>query len=73
MHDYHSRRTRRKSAIGWPHGQDLFSWAANRIALDPPAPPAQRAVRLIAHRFGLSPHLARVRAEHAGFNLEAAE
>lgn len=73
MSHYHSRRVRRKSAIGWPDGQDLFSWAANRIALDPPAPPIQRAVRIIAHRHRLSPHIARLVAEHAGVNLEASE
>jgi hypothetical protein len=73
MSNYHSRRTRRKSAFGWPDGQDLFSWAANRIAADPPAPPTQRAVRHVARCLRLSPHIARLVAEHAGFNLEASE
>lgn len=49
----------------------LFRWAATRITFDPAAPPTERAVRHVARRYGLPPHLARVRAEHAGFKLEA--
>ncbi len=70
---YHSRRASRKSAIGWPEAQDLFGWAANRIALDPPAAPLEPAVRHVARRLRLSPHHARTVAELAGFNLEASE
>jgi hypothetical protein len=72
MSDYHSRRRRRKSAIGWPDGPDLFEWATSRIALDLPASPS-RAVRHLARRHGLSPHHARTVAELAGFNLEFSE
>ena len=73
MKHYHPRGIRRKSAAAMPDGQDLFAWAANRIALDPPAPPSSRAVRHLARRLRLSSHHARTVAELAGINLEASE
>jgi hypothetical protein len=50
----------------------LFEWAESRFALDPPASPS-RAVRHVARRHRLSPHIARLVAEHAGLSLEASE
>lgn len=51
----------------------LFLWAATRPAFDPPSFPDCRGAKMLARCFGLSPHMARVRAEHMGFNLEACE
>jgi hypothetical protein len=73
MKRYHPRGTCRKSAEALPDGPDLFAWAADRIALDSPAPPSSRAVRHVARRHHISPHHARTVAELAGFNLEACE
>ena len=50
---------------------DLFTWANARGCLPAFIPPSPPAVRHVAKRFGLPPHLARVHAQHAGFNLEA--
>jgi hypothetical protein len=67
-------RPRRRKPFRLGQSQpELFEWAANRIALDPPAPPAPRAVRHVARCLRLSPHIARTIAELAGFNLEASE
>ncbi len=71
MKKYHRRHTCRKPAIGLPETQDLFGWAANRIAVDPPVAHLERAVRHVARRHHLSPHHARTVAELAGFSLEA--
>lgn len=74
MDNYHSRRLRRKSATGLPDGwPDLFGWAEARPNVDPPPIPECFGAKMLARNFGFSPHVARVRAEHAGFNLEACE
>ena len=49
---------------------DLFDWA-NAIAAENSATPLPRVVRIISHRFALSPSIARLVAEHAGFRMEA--
>lgn len=65
MLDYHSRRTRRKSAIGLPDsGPDLFDWAATRPAFD--ASPQKRATLAIARRMRLPLHIAAVFAVNHG-------
>ena len=46
----------------------LFEWAARKPQDDCNTLPL--AARRLARRFGFSPSLARVRAEHAGFNCE---
>lgn len=48
----------------------LFDWA-NAIATENSAAPLPRVVRIISHRFALSPSIARLVAEHAGFRMEA--
>lgn len=47
---------------------DLFAWADTQSA--PECCPLPRAARIIAQRFALSPSIARLIAEHAGFILE---
>lgn len=54
-------------------GLPLFDYAASRITADPLAVTLPRAAQIIARRHALSPHIARLFAEHAGFNLEASE
>jgi hypothetical protein len=48
----------------------LFDWA-NAMASENSATPLPRVVRIISHRFALSPSIARLVAEHAGFRMEA--
>lgn len=47
----------------------LFAWAAAKLA--DPHPNTNLAVRLIGRRFGMSPHVARLIDEHAGFRCGA--
>jgi len=49
----------------------LFKWAEGQPA--PRANAVSLAERFLAHRRHMSPHIARLVAEHAGFNLEACE
>lgn len=46
----------------------LFAWADARLALEALAMP--RAARMLARRYALSPSIARLCAEQAGFSME---
>jgi len=51
----------------------LFQWAATQHVFYPPPIPECRGAKMLARNFGFPSHMARVHAEHAGFNLEASE
>lgn len=64
------RAASRRNREGAPSPLPLFDWA-NAIASRNSRTPEPRVVRILSHRFALSPSIARLVAEHAGFRMEA--